>query len=326
VAIATDIIQDSIKETKGIFFPIKKEFWLKIGFVSILHNKKSFNLNYTSPNIRDFTRFINFIKTHIKLILPVSTGIFLIGILFSIISYTFNFIFLESLFSRKVLIKEYFKKFLRKGLSLFWLNFIIGSISLVLLVILALPLLIPLVKNWNNLSWAQFNIPYLIFFAVIFILDLILFGLIGFVINNFVVIDMYTRDTGSFDSFKKMLKLVKAEHFESFIYLLMRIVIAIATAIISIIVFIAMLIVFLLIAAIIAAVFYLLYLLFAPLKLFLIIFGVTIAIILFIALLYLSAVILSPIEGFYYLYAYKFFNELKKRNKNLFKHKIFQNG
>lgn len=318
MAIATNIINDSIQKTKNIFFPINKNFWLKIGLVSLLSHKGSSNFNYRLTNPLDLKSLVNFIKSHIYVILAVSTGLFFLGILFPIISYTFNFIFLESLFSKKILIKEYFKKFLKNGMSLFWFNFILSMIELILVVSLSIPILMPLIKNWGNLSWSQFSVPYLVFFAIFFILDLIIVGLISFVINNFVIMDMYTRNTKSLDSFKKMLKLIKLELSESLVYLLMRVVLSIATAIISILIFVALLLIFLIIGAVIAIILYLLYLVLNT-KLVLIILGIIILIILVLIFIYAVAVVLSPIHGFYYLYAYNFFNQLKKRNKIFFK-------
>lgn len=321
MAIAVDLIRDSMQETKKIFFPINKKFWLKIGLVSLLAHKGSsgFNFNYRIFNPGEFSGAINFLKAHLKLILGVSSGLVILGLLFSVISYIFSFIFLESIFSKKVLIKDYFKKFFRKGLSLFWFNFILGIINLVFLFALGLPLLIPLIKNWGNLSWSQFSIPYLIFFAAMFILDLIVFSLIGFIITNFVLIDMYTRDITAFASFKKMLKLIKTDFFESFVFWLIKIVLGIATAIIAIAIGLIILLAFVLAGGILALILYVIYSGLPQAKIVLIIIGIILAILLILILIYAIAVILSPIEGFYYLYAYKFFNELKTRNKVLFK-------
>lgn len=322
MAIATDIISDSIQETKKTFFPIDKKFWLKIGLVSLLDHRGSSNFNFRGTrmaNPGEFTKFTTFIKTHIGLILGISSGVIILSLLFSIISFTFNFVFLESLFSRRVLIKKYFNKFVRKGLSLFWLNLVLNAANLVFLLILGMPLIIPLIKNWGSLSWSQFSIPYLIFFVIIFILDLIIFVLIDFVINNFIVVDMYTRNTTSFQSLNKMLKLIKIEFFESFIYLLMKIVLGIATAIISLVVGLISLLAIVIIGIILALILYLIYLGLPQAKIILIIIGIIIAILLMLILIYAIAVILSPIEGFYYTYSYKFFKELKARNKMLFK-------
>ncbi len=322
MAIATDIISDSIQQTKGIFFPINKRFWLKIGVVSLLDHKGSSGFNFRSTRIADpgeFTKFMTFIKAHLSLILGISGGVIVLSWLFSIISYTFSFIFLESLFSRKVLIKAYFKKFIKKGLSLFWLNLALSLINLIIMAPLSLPLLIPLIRNWGNLIWSQFSIPYLIFFAIIFVLDLVIFGLINFVINNFVVIDMYTGSTSSFQSLRKMIKLIRIELFESFIYLLMNILLGIATAIISIFIGLILILAFLIFGGIIALIFYLIYLGFPQTKIILIVAGIAFAVVLLLVLAYAIAVVLSPICGFYYVYSYNFFNILKKRNKSFFK-------
>src|SRR3989344_4711852 len=300
MAIATDIISDSIQQTKGIFFPINREFWLKIGLVSLLDHKGSSGFNYRATrmaNPGEFTKFMTFIKTHLSLILGISGGVVMLSWLFSIISYTFNFIFLESLFSRKVLIKTYFKKFIRKGLSLFWFNLILSAINLIIMVPLSLPLLIPLIRNWGNLSWSQFSIPYLIFFAIIFVLDLIIFSLIDFVINNFVVMDMYTGSRSSLQSLRKMLKLIRIELLESFIYLLMKIILGIATAIISLLIGLIIILASLVFGGIIALIFYLIYLGFPQTKIILIVAGIAFAVILLLALAYAIAVILSPICG-----------------------------
>lgn len=319
MAIATNIVGNSIEETKKIFFPINRKFWLKIGLVSLLDRRGSSSFNYRVTNPGELKELMNFIKMHVYQMLAISTGAVILGLLFSIISYTFNFIFLESLLSRKVLIKAYFKKFLKKGISLFWFNLVVSSINLLIVLVFGMPLLITLIKNWGSLSWSQFNIPYLIFFVVLLVLSLIFFGIIDFIINNFVLIDMYTRNVKSFESFKRMLKLIRREPFESFIYLLMKIVLSIATAIISIIIGLAILLAFLIIGGIMALMLYLIYLGLPQAKLILIVLGVILAVALILTLIYAIAVILSPIEGFHYLYSFRFFNELKKRNKDIFK-------
>src|SRR3989338_1086078 len=177
MAIAVGLISDSIQETKKIFFPIDRKFWLKIGLVSLLAHSGSSGFNYRMANPGEFGKIMNFVKAHVKLILGLSGGLVVLGLLFSVISYIFSFIFLESLFSKKVLIKDYFTKFIGKGVSLFWLNLAFSALNLVFLSLSSLPLLVPLIRNWGNLSWSQFSIPYLIFFVIVFILDLIVFGL-----------------------------------------------------------------------------------------------------------------------------------------------------
>lgn len=324
MVIAGDLIQPVLEETKRLFFPIKSKFWLKLGLVNLISPNSQGggggNFSRGMNNAADVSQVTQFIKQYLAVIIAGAGVLFIFGLLWSIIAMTFTFIFLESVITANVSIREGFKRHIKKGFSFFMLNLVIGIVNVIILGLLSLPLIIPVISNIDNLSFSLISIPYLVFFIIFFLIDIFFMILLRFFLYNFVILDMYLKkNIGSWMSFKRMLMLLRAELKEIFFYFLLRIALSIAIGIIAVVIVLALLIPGLIIGVIFALVFVGIAVIQAlTVKILLFVIVGLIAFLFFIAWIYAISVVTSPLVAFMYLYAYRFILELNKRNKKLF--------
>lgn len=315
MALATDLIDDSFKKTKQRFLPFSKE-WFKLGLVSLLSSSGGGGGNFSNiSNVSDLPGVKDFVKNNLGFILTGAGIATLVGLLWRIITLTFTFIFIDSVITSKTRIKEGFKKHINKGVSVFLLLLLIGLGNLILLGLVSLPILIPLIKNFQNLSIDHFSIPYIIFFAVFFVLDIIVFGLINWFIGNLVIYDMYRKNNFVIDSMKRGLYLLKNDFVEVLVFFLMKIVLGIGAGLIIMLVFFILLIPFGLIGVIFVILFVWLIAAGSVATLLWIIPAIIIGLILLLLFSYTLNVAVLPVNGFFINYTYNFVNELSKRHK-----------
>lgn len=331
MAIATDIISPAINEVKTRFFPVRKNYWLKVGLVSLISSsfgagsKNSINFNMPNPlNTINFpiSAAVDFIKKHFIALIGLGGILFFFGIIYNIIKHIFSFIMVDSVISGKCEIISYFNKHTKKGFSAFLFWFLITLGNIIFFGLLLLPLIIPLIGNIGSLSpgliLSLINVPYLIFFIFVLVLDIIVFLVLGFIYSNFVIIDMYLKNINAPESFWRMLRLVKKEIFEVFIFLILKIALSIAAGIALFIIIIAFLIILGIIFFIALLLGLAIYKLGIALLVAYIIIAGLIGIALIILWLYAFAVLTSPVPSFFIMYAYLFLTEINKRNKDLF--------
>ena len=173
----------------------------------------------------------------------------------------------------------------------------------------------PLIQNFNNLSWDIISIPYLILFIMLFVVMIIFLGLIHFVVNNMVAVDMYYRNIKFTAAWKQVIKLVKKELKEVFIYFLMKIVLGIAGGILALILILPLMVImfaFFFMVGIVGA-----FSQFLALPTTLIVIFVVIGFIGLLIFGYIAAVITLPIDVFFINYMLLFFNKLIENNKGL---------
>ena len=96
MTIAAELIDVSISQAKKTFFPVNRKFWLKIGLVSLCTAKHSSNFNFRNGDFTKITKVVDFIKKYIYYFAAGLGVLFILGIIFSAISYVFNFVFIES--------------------------------------------------------------------------------------------------------------------------------------------------------------------------------------------------------------------------------------
>ncbi|MBN2458503.1 hypothetical protein JXB31_05220 [Candidatus Woesearchaeota archaeon] len=242
MTIAVDKIRPAFDMTYKAFFPINCRFWLKAGLVSFISSMRSLNPassnNFNPKGFLDipFRRIVDFIRRNLFL-LGACTGFFAVIRLFiGFIGYIFSFIFFDFIIKNKTEIKKGFYKHTRKGRSAFLFSFVVGLLNLIVVVLLALPLLIPLFQNLHNLSLGLFDLKYLIFFVIFFVIDMVIFGLFGFIFKNIVLFDMYINETLAVKSFVRVIKLIRKETKEVVVFAIISFLLGIFTSVISFIV------------------------------------------------------------------------------------------
>ncbi|MGM5482220.1 MAG: DUF7544 domain-containing protein [Nanobdellota archaeon] len=315
MAIATEIIDDSLNKIKKRLFPLNKE-WFKLGLVSLLSASGSNGGNVSNiTNFGDFSKITHFLKNNFAFILAGGGVLALIGLLWKVVSFTFTFIFIDSVVTGKTIIKKGFSKHINKALSVFLLSFAIGFANLLVVGIVSLPVLIPLIKNIDNLSLQNFSIAYLIFFVIFFIIDIIIFLLINWFIKNIIIYDMYRKNKSLLDSIKRSLYLLRNNPLEVFVFFLMKIVLGIVGGLIVVFAFLVLLIPFGLVGLAIGLLF--VFGLFGGgvANLLLIIPAIITGLVYLLLFSYTLNVVILPVNAFFISYTYNFVNVLSKKNK-----------
>ncbi|MEM2131512.1 MAG: hypothetical protein QXR96_03240, partial [Candidatus Woesearchaeota archaeon] len=230
---ATEILNKTFDRTKELLFPIRKQYWLKMAFVSIFignsgfNNFGSFNLNSSDKSkISDafkgmtFKQIISKINTSALTFLAhygLFVGIFifflyLIGLLFSYFNSVFTFVFFDGIVKKEISIKKSISETKNQANSFFLFRFIFGLISLLLLLIIFSPILIAFFNN----KLSEIKLLTLIFVITAFIIYSIIIGIFLFLVYNFIVPIMYLKKYNfkqAIDYFKTISKSMKFEIF-----------------------------------------------------------------------------------------------------------------
>ncbi|MFW6449859.1 MAG: DUF7544 domain-containing protein [Nanoarchaeota archaeon] len=312
MAIATDIINDCINKTKSRFFPLNKE-WFKLGLISMLSAQGgSGNVSSNLTNTANLPGVGEFIKKNLVYILSGAGILMLFGLFWKIISLTFSFIFIDAVVAKNNLIVEGFKKHIRKGFSVFLVTLIAWFANLIFLGLLSLPILLPLVRNLDNLGWELFSIPYIIFFVAIFVLDIIVFGLFFWFVRSIVMYDMYRKNKLIIDSLKRAFGFLRKDFVEVLVFFLMQFLLGILAGIIALVAILILLIPFALVGIIIILILVPLAMVGGLNAIFFAIGGL-IAFILILLFAYFSNVVLLPVRGFFINYSYTFVDNLSRK-------------
>jgi hypothetical protein len=322
MAYAIDIINNTFELTKKLLFPIKKKYWFKMGLVSLLSSKNSFGGNsgsgFNRSDLPEDLSSINISEINSKALdalkkygIFIGIGIsllFLIGLFFSYITSIFTFIFIDGVVNKKIEIKKSLKKTKSIGTSLFLFKLILGLLNLAIIITIFSPLILSFLNN--NLK--QFKFLLLIPMTLIFILVQIFFGIVNFLVYDFLVLIMFYKNKPVKPAWKYFKKIASKKKLEIFLYWLMKIVLGIGAGIFSVFVVLFLMLGFLIIAAIIFGIGFLIYILVKSLLLFLIVLGVIMGIILFFAFIYFAAVFTLPVKVFFQYYAILMIEKLEK--------------
>jgi len=258
MAYATDILGKCVDETKQLFFPIRKKYWLKMGFLSLFSGRNSgsggngFNSSRTSGNNEDISTFFENLKTEgisffTQYGVLVGIGVFfiwLISLFFVFLNSVFTFVFIEGIIKKDVSIKKGFKNNKKLGVSLFALRFILSLVILLLILLIASPLLYSLIMG--NIS--NFNFWLLIPIGLALFFMLLCFGIFWFLVYDFVVPIMYMKKYSFFRAWNYFKKICKKKKMEIFIYWLMKIALSIGISIVSLFLMIPVFLLMLIIA------------------------------------------------------------------------------
>ena len=198
MAYAVDIINESFKKTKELFFPIRTKYWLRMGFISLFGNRSgggsagnSFRSSSSDNNLFKGLSFkeavqkinsesLNFLSQYGVL---VAIGFFLlyfVALIFTYINSVFTFMFIDGLLKKDIRIRKSFKENNSKGISLFFLRFIVGLICLAVFIVITLPLSVAFFTN----TLSSFNLWWLLFMIPAFILYLFVLGIFWFLVNG----------------------------------------------------------------------------------------------------------------------------------------------
>ncbi|WMW22904.1 hypothetical protein RE476_03510 [Methanolobus mangrovi] len=158
--------------------------------------------------------------------------IFLFILLLSLIGSVMEFVFVESLVRNDVRIREYFSRYLMKGVALFILRILIGLGTLLFFVILALPLLFMtgiMNEGIDRLGGASIMLLVMGLIAILFIVAIIA-GIIGSFINLAIPVSMYSKRS-IYSALSQVLGQFRHDWQQIVVYWVGRLILAIAAGI-----------------------------------------------------------------------------------------------
>jgi hypothetical protein len=143
-----------------------------------------------------------------------------------------EFVLVESLVSNDVRVREYFKKYMGKGLALYILRLILVLLVILTVVVVSLPFIF-LISAGDSGSSGAIRIVGLIFAIIVVVLVLvIILGIIGSFISMAVPVSMY-QGSGFFSAIGSVFRQFKADWKQIVIYWIGRGILGIAVAIMA---------------------------------------------------------------------------------------------
>jgi len=249
-----DAVERAIERTRTCLFePIDIWKWLKLTIIVLFigggggfnsgGNSGSYN-NYGGSG-SDFSGipqgFIDVVSNFYEHLMSYSEAtliifaivlIFLFLLLLSLIGSVMEFVFVESLVRNDVRIREYFSRYLMKGVALFILRIIIGLGTLLAFVILALPLLFMtgiVDGGIDRLGGASIMLLIMGLIAILFII-VIVAGIIGSFINLAIPVSLYSQSS-IYSALSRVLGQFRHDWQQIVVYWVGRLILAIAAGI-----------------------------------------------------------------------------------------------
>ncbi|NQU78762.1 hypothetical protein HQ545_03245 [Candidatus Woesearchaeota archaeon] len=338
-----DFVKPSIEDVKRLLFPIEPSKWFKLGLVSMLSGGGrgggfggGRGLNFNIPtgrnqeskslleNVSNTTNEITggavqSVKSAIGgwyyLILPILIFLFILFVIMNFITSVFTFIFIESLDTRKVLIKKGWKRNKGVGFSLFLFRIVIGLIVLGILVLMTLPMIIPMIQQGFSAYFDNFslwNIAWMIPAFVLFLLFMLILSVFMTLFRNVSILHMYFKRMPAWASLKTTFKQMSNHKIETLVFFLALVVIGIVVGIGSVIVAVLIIMVFFLLALPFTLIFWLLGVSIGW-NILVILGAITVSAVFFIAFIYALSVVLLPLSTYGTYFSIRNYKALMKK-------------
>ncbi len=168
----------------------------------------------------------------VTLILLAIVLIFLFALIMGLIGSVMEFVFVESLVQNDVRIREYFSRYLVKGVALYVLRIIVVLGVLLLVAILALPLFLitgGMDGGGDSLGAASIVLLIMGFLAIVFVIAIIA-GIIGSFINLAIPVSLYSK-CNIFSALSRVFGQFRHDWQQMALYWIGRLVLAIAVGI-----------------------------------------------------------------------------------------------
>jgi hypothetical protein len=330
MAYAADIISNSFEKTKQLFFPIRKDYWFKMGLVSLLGGTQSggFGNGYSGGSgsgnkdldnlfkgmtFREILTRINhvgieFMSKYGYIVGIAFAIIFLLAQVFSYIGSIFTFVFLDGIVKKEIKIRRSISETRTQAVSLFFFRLVVGLISLAGFLLC----IFPLISAFFNNRLADFNFWLLIPMILGLILFYTTLGIFLFLVYNFAVPLMYLKKYTFGQGWQYFLKIASGKKFEIFLYWLIKIGLGIVSGIVMLIILIPLLIVIFIFVLLGVGIYLGTNALSGQLTA--IIVTIIYGIIVFILFLIAIAVISVPIPSFFTVYSIEMIQKLEENN------------
>jgi hypothetical protein len=251
-----DVIDRAVERTRSFLFePFDITKWLKLAIIVFFiggsggfnggGNGGSYDTSAGEPDVSwipdSLTDFLSNLSHHISsfsdttmlmTLVLILLLIFLIAIILGYIGSTMEFVLVESLVSNEVRIREYFKKFMGKGLSLYVLRLVIVFAVILMIVIVTAPFIFLIAEGDSGASGALGIIGFIFAIIAAVILFIIVLGIIGSFINMAIPVSMY-QDSGLLSAIGRVFSQFKADWKQMVIYWIGRGILGFAVAIMA---------------------------------------------------------------------------------------------
>ena len=256
--IAWDAIEGAMTKTKQMLFePFDLTKWVKLAIILFFiggggSGVANFNSNPSSSNFGGFDdaqsaakldAFVEetvsgvsaFVHQYTTYIVLAVLAFLLVIVLFSYISNVMQFVFVESVVRNHVTIRAYIRNNLGNGLRLFILNWTLGIVFLIAIILSLLPALSVIMKgDFSAIIFGSF-----LLFLVVLVLGTIILAIIGSFINLAIPVMLY-ENVGILKALSKVISTAVHSIPQVLVYWLIRgvlgVIIGIAAAIIGLIV------------------------------------------------------------------------------------------
>ncbi|WMW25023.1 hypothetical protein RE474_13220 [Methanolobus sediminis] len=250
-----DVIDKAIERTKACLFePFDIMKWLKLAIIVFFIGGSGgfnsggngrYNTSGGEPDLSwipdSFTDSMSNLSHHLSsysdttlflVIALLLMLLFLLAIILGYIGSTMEFVLVDSLVSNDVRVREYFKKYMGKGLALYILRLILLLMFILILVLVSLPFIF-MISAGDSGSSGALGIVGMIFVIIIAVLVLaIILGIIGSFVNMAIPVSMY-QGSGFFSAIGNVFRQFRADWKQIVIYWIGRGVLGIAVAIIA---------------------------------------------------------------------------------------------
>jgi hypothetical protein len=329
---AGDIISSCFTKTKELFFPIRKEYWIKMGLVSMTggsdnggnisnmfngyngnsgNNNTQSEINFRELVIKFNSEALNFMASYGYIVYSIIAIVYVICLIFSYITSIMNFVFIDGIINKEIKIRKSFSENKPIGSSLFVLRFYLGIIVLAGTLACLYPLILAFFKN----RLADFNLWLLIPMIVGFIALSIILGIAGFIVNDFLIPLMHSKKCSYSVAFEHFKKISENKKGEIILYWLLKIALSIAAGLLSLIMIIPIILIGI-IAILVGILLY--YLLNAALgQIVAIITLIALGIIVLLFLIFAVGILYVPVPVFFRIYSIEMVRKLEENMKQV---------
>ncbi|WP_321431146.1 hypothetical protein [uncultured Methanolobus sp.] len=264
-----DVIDKAMERTRTFLFePFNFTKWLKLALIVFFiggsggfnsGNGSSYRSSGDESDVSwipdSFNDFISNLSHHISsysdttMLITIALVLLLIFVIVIILGYigsTMEFVLVESLVSNDVRVREYFKKFMGKGLALYILRIILFLLYILVIIAVMVPFISQLDSDFDFLQNMGLIIAMVLSVLVVIVIMSILLSIITSFINMAIPVSMY-QSSGLFSAIGSVFRQFRVDWKQIFIYWIGRGILGITVAIMAGIIGLIILVILLLI-------------------------------------------------------------------------------
>jgi MFS family permease len=250
---AIDDIGDAIDATKSFLLPVAARTWLKLAFVVFfigggglglngVQNANNFDGQEPAPGttgefqqpVTDGTLpTLDALSTEVLAILAIVLGLILFGLLVGLLSNFMEFVFVQSLASREIHVRQYVRENLGNGLRLLAFRLAVSLVSLLLTVGFLYTIFVTVFGGNVDAFTVESLFGVLPLVIAFFVVVALVQGLVTGFTTVFVVPMMLTGDRGILGSWRRLLSSIRSNLKQYLVYVFFSVVLGIGVGIVG---------------------------------------------------------------------------------------------